>query len=142
MMGWHIIYHLSAPDGFSINDFIDPFTFSLSYCSIDDAYTIINKLGPEALLSKIDLKDAFRLIPVQPSDGNFIGIFLKQNFYVGTCLPFSFRSAPYLFNHLSTALHWILEQNYGVDHLLHYLDNFLQLVLLTPAPVRKTFMPC
>ena len=101
MMGWHIIYHFSAPDGFSVNDFIDPFTFSLTYCSIDDAYTIINKLGPEALLSKIDLKDAFHLIPVQPSDGNFIGIFLKQNFYVDTCLPFSFRSAPYLFNHTS-----------------------------------------
>ena len=48
--GWHIIYHLSAPDGRSINDFIDPFTYSLTYCSIDDAYTIINKLGPGALL--------------------------------------------------------------------------------------------
>ena len=62
--GWRIIYHLSAPAGHSVNDFIDPFTYSLSYCSIDDAYTIINKLGPGALLSKIDLKDAFRLIPV------------------------------------------------------------------------------
>ena len=54
----------SVPAGHSINDFIDPLTYSLSYCSIDDAYTIINKLGPGALLSKIDLKDAFRLIPV------------------------------------------------------------------------------
>ena len=52
--GWRIIYHLSASAGQSVNDFIDPFTYSLSYCSIDDAYTIINKLGPGALLSKID----------------------------------------------------------------------------------------
>ena len=62
--GWYIIYHLSAPAGHSINDFIDPLTYSLLCCSIDDAYTIISKLGPGALLSKIDLKNAFRLIPV------------------------------------------------------------------------------
>ena len=42
-----------------------------------------------------------------------------------TCLPFSFRSAPYLFNRLSQAIHWILANNYGVQHLLHYLDDFL-----------------
>ena len=41
-------------------------------------------------------------------------------FYVDTCLSIGYRSAPYLFNH---ALHWILEQNYGVDYLLHNLDN-------------------
>ena len=63
--GWQIIYHLSAPRGSSINDYIDSSLYSLSYCSIDDAYRIINKLGPGALLSKIDLKDAFRLIPVR-----------------------------------------------------------------------------
>ena len=62
--GWQIIYHLSAPQGSSINDYIDSSLYSLSYCSIDDAYRIINKLGPGVLLSKIDLKDAFRLIPV------------------------------------------------------------------------------
>ena len=68
--GWRIIYHLSAPRGSSINDYIDSSLYSLSYCSIDDAYRIINKLGPGALLSKIDLKDAFRLIPVRPADWN------------------------------------------------------------------------
>ena len=122
--GWRIIYHLSAPAGHSVNDFIDPFTYSLSYCSIDDAYTIINKLGPGALLSKIDLKDAFRLIPVRPADWNLLGIYWKHNFYIDTCLPFGLRSAPYLFNRLSSALHWILQHNYGVEYLLHYLDDF------------------
>ena len=122
--GWRIIYHLSAPHGFSINDYIDSSLYSLSYCSIDDAYAIINKLGPGALLSKIDLKDAFRLIPVRPADWNLLGIYWKQNFYIDTCLPFGLRSAPYLFNRFSHALHWILEHNYGVEHLLHYLDDF------------------
>ena len=46
-------YHLSAPLGLSINDFINSDGYSLSYCSVDDAYTIINVLGAGTLLSKI-----------------------------------------------------------------------------------------
>ena len=34
---WHVIYNLSAPAGSSVNDFIDPLAYSLSYCSINDA---------------------------------------------------------------------------------------------------------
>ena len=40
--GWRTIYHLSAPPNSSINDFINPDDYSLSYCSIDDAYSFIN----------------------------------------------------------------------------------------------------
>ena len=96
----------------------------MKYCSIDNAYTIINKLGPGALLSKIDLKDAFCLIPVQSSDWNLLWICWRQKFYIDTCLTFGLRSPSYLFNRLSSALHWILENNYGIEHLLHYLDEF------------------
>ena len=65
--GWRITHYLSAPLYISINDFIDPDDYSLSYCTIDDAYDFINQMGPGTLLSEIDLKDAFRLIPVHPS---------------------------------------------------------------------------
>ena len=122
--GWRIIYHLSAPQNFSINDFIDPPLYSLSYCTIDDAYRIINTLGPGALMSKIDLKNAFRLIPVRPKDWNLLGICWCHQFYVDTCLPFRLRSAPHIFNELSTSIHWILQHTYGIQNLLHYLDDF------------------
>ena len=39
-------------------------------------------------------------------------------------LAYSVRSAPVLFNRLSDAIHWVLQHNYGVMHLLHYLDDF------------------
>jgi len=35
------------------------------------------------------------------------------------------NSPPYLFNQLSQVINWILMNNYGVQHLLHYLDDFL-----------------
>ena len=45
-----------------------------------------------------------------------------------SCLPFGLRSAPYLFNRESEAIHWTITNNYGVQHLLHYLDDFLIVV--------------
>ena len=54
--GWRTIYHLSAPIDSSNNDFIDPSAYTLNYCTVDDAYAIVNKLGPGTLLSKINFK--------------------------------------------------------------------------------------
>ena len=109
--GWRVIHHLSTRIGLSINDFIDPNTYSLSYCSVDDAYAFINQLGPGTLLSKIDLKDTFRLIPVHSADWNLLSIHWKQQFFVDTCLPFGLRSAPCIFNRLTYAIHWALKNN-------------------------------
>jgi len=75
-------------------------------------------------MSKIDLKNAFRLIPVRPEHWNLLGICWRNQIYADTCLPFGLRSAPYLFNQLLIAIHWILQQSYGVQYLLHYLDDF------------------
>ena len=123
--GWRTIYHLSAPLGKSINDFINPDTYTLTYCSVDDAFAIVNLLGPGTLLSKIDLQNAFRLIPVRQADWNLLGICWQGKYYIDTCLPFGLRSAPYIFNRLATAIHWILQNNYNVQFILHYLDDFL-----------------
>ena len=46
------------------------FYIALLHCTVDDAYTIINKLGRGALLSKIDLNNAFRLMPVWQQNWN------------------------------------------------------------------------
>ena len=65
------------------------------------------------------------LIPVRQSDWNLLGIHWKDKYYIDTCPPFGLRSAPFLFNQLANAIHWILQQQYGIHHLLHYLDDFL-----------------
>ena len=48
-----------------------------------------------------------------------------QSCYIDTCLPFGLHSTPCIFNRLATAIHWILQSNYNVQFLLHYLDGFL-----------------
>ena len=74
--GWRLIYHLSAPTNQSINDYIDPTTYSLQYSTIDDAIKMCHKVGKGALLDKVDLKNAFRLCPVRPDDicSEFVGV--------------------------------------------------------------------
>ena len=39
-------------------------------------------------------------------------------------LPFGLRSPPFLFNHLSDDLEWILKNNYGIQRIIHILDDF------------------
>lgn len=39
-------------------------------------------------------------------------------------LPFGLRSAPFLFNQLSDGLEWILKNNYGIQRVIHILDDF------------------
>ena len=121
---WRLIYHLSAPAGDSINDYIEPLDFSLQYSTIDDAIAICHRLGRGALMAKVDLKNAFRLCPVRPADWHLLGIHWRDRFYVDKCLPFGLRSAPFLFNMVADALQWILEHYFGVSHLFHYLDDF------------------
>ena len=81
-------------------------------------------LGPGTLLAKIDIKSAFRLIPVHPADRHLLAMEWRGGIYIDTCLPFGLRSAPKLFNILADLLEWILCEQ-GVPYLLHYLDDYL-----------------
>ena len=121
---WRTIYHLSYPEGDSINDFIPKDAYTLQYVRVDDAIGILLSLGPGAYMAKTDLKSAFRLIPIHPDDWHLLGIYWQSQFYVDLYLPFGLRSAPFLFNQFSDALEWILKHNYGLERVLHILDDF------------------
>ncbi len=42
---------------------------------------MMHLLGPGAVMGKIDLKNAFRLCPVQKQDWHYIGIHWKGSYY-------------------------------------------------------------
>ena len=110
-------FDLSSPPGTSVNDFIDPNKFSLTYCTIDDAANMVLKLSH----GKIDLKNAFRNVPVRPSDLKLLGILWKGKYYVDNC---GLHSAPFLFNQVSEAIEWSLKCNHNVRNVVHYLVDF------------------
>ena len=59
-----------------------------------------------------------------PKDWNLLGIYGQSQHYIDLYLPFGLCSAPFLFNHISDALEWILKNNYGIRHVIHILDGF------------------
>lgn len=121
---WRLIVDLSYPRGRSVNDGVPKELCSMQYITVDDAVHKILSLGHGALLAKIDIKSAFRLVPVHPTDRHLLAMEWNNQVYVDTCLPFGLRSAPKLFNLLADLLAWILRKQ-GVSYVIHYLDDYL-----------------
>ena len=121
---WRLIVDLSHPDGVSVNDGIRCDLCSLSYSRVDDVAQTILSLGRGAALAKIDVKSAYRIIPVHPDDRYLLGMLWQDQLFIDTALPFGLRSAPKIFNAVADGLEWILKVN-GVRHLQHYLDDFI-----------------
>ena len=64
------------------------------------------------LLGKMDVKEAFRLVPVHPSDRLLLGMVWKG------C------TTPLLFTALADALEWVIRKR-GVNWVFHYIDDFI-----------------
>jgi len=91
---------------------------------VDDVATQIASVGTGALLAKVDIEAAYRLVPVHPQDRVLQGMQWEGMTYVDPMLPFGLRSAPKIFNAIADALHWHLVRS-GVARLFHYLDDYI-----------------
>ena len=123
---WRLITDLSFPQGASVNDGINRELCSLSYTSVERVATAVQRFGPGALLAKLDIRAAYRLVPVSPHDRPLLGIEWRDAYFVDGCLPFGLRSAPKIFTAIADALQWIMQNN-GVSWVDHYLDDFITL---------------
>ena len=119
-----LIVDLSAPIDNSVNDGIPSDFCSLRYASVDDAVAMVRVLGRGTMLAKIDIKDAYRLIPVHPDDYHLLGITWRGQTYVDRALPFGLCSAPKIFSAVADFISWVLHRH-NIPHQLHYLDDFL-----------------
>ena len=127
---WRLIVDLPFPDSHSVNDGKSSDMCSIRYTGINNAVKLIHvrHLGQGALLAKLDLKSAYRMVPVHAEDQWLLGMSWKGQVYVDTCLPFGLRSAPKIFSAVADGLSWAMHYQ-GVEYLLHYLDDFLVLGL-------------
>lgn len=123
--GWRMITHLSYPDGGSINDGIDPGLCSVTYTTFDKVAKMIYELGQSAYLAKRDLKSAYRILPIHPDDFSLLGIKVEGKYYIDKFLPMGLSQSAYLFEKVSTFLHWLTARKAGVETLDHMLDDFI-----------------
>ncbi len=124
---WRLILDLSYPLGHSVNDGINKNEFPVTCSKVDDAIALIVKYGKGALMGKVDIKNAYRIVPIHPDDHYLLSMKWRNRYFVDLALPFGLRSAPYIFNSLADLFHWIIVNNFLVPDLLHYLDDYFTL---------------
>lgn len=120
-----LITNLSYPPGHRVNDGIDPSLCSLTYTTVEEVTQLITQFHSGALLAKIDIDSAYRLIPVHLQDRCLQAMQWRGKAYVDPMLPFGLRSAPKIFNALADALNWHLLHQCGIHGVKHYLDDFI-----------------
>ena len=128
-----MIVDLSYPDGHSVNDHIPSSLCTVDYSSVDRALQFITRLGRDTLLLKIDLKGAYRIVPLHPQDRHLFGVTWDNWVYVDQVLPFGQRSAPVIFTAVADAIGWALLEA-GLHLHIHCLDDFSPRRMSTPQP--------
>ena len=123
---WRLIVDMSFPEGASVNDGVSEALSTLTYIGIGDAVKGITTRGKGTRMAKVDVKSAYRNIPVHPEDRWLMGMRWRETLFVDTALPFGLRSAPKIFTAIADAVEWIAREE-GVQFVIHYLDDFLVL---------------
>ncbi len=123
---YRLLHNLSYPyDENSLNYNIPKSESTVKYQSIDDALCIMRKLGKGCYLAKSDISEAFRLLPLHPSQYHLMGFKWKNKYYYDRCLPMGCSSSCRLFESFSDAIVHILKTKYEVLYIVKVLDDFL-----------------
>ena len=122
---FRMIHHLSFPNGASVNDGILPENTSVYYATIEDAIGLVKRNGKGCFLAKTDIKNAFRIIPIQPADYPLLGMKWDGLYYYDRCMPMGCSSSCKTFETFSTSVEWIAQSKLKIASILHLLDDFL-----------------
>ena len=135
-----LIHHLSWPRPFlgsrgkpgpsSVNANITPLRCQLA--SFDDAIRLISNHKEQIdnlFMFKIDIKSAYRCIPVRAQDQHLLGLIFEDQYYFDLVLAFGLTSSCSIFEVFSTAIDWILQNKIPElrHRLIHYIDDFFGL---------------
>lgn len=134
-----IIVDLSWPRGNSVNSAAyhtyDNLEYKLTYPSLDVIKERLLELGPSALLYKIDISRAFRNLPVDPIDIQFLGIAFDSKYYIDLSIPFGYIHGSACCQRVTDAIRYICNKN-GF-WLFNYCDDLIGIEL--PDRVYQAF---
>ena len=124
---FRVIHDLSFPRNNSVNSRIPPENSQVTYDSIDTITMLVKKFEEGALMSKTDIQDAFRIIPIHVNDHKLLGFSWRGFYYYDKCLPMGASSSCQIFESLSTSLQWIMCSKFqasGMSHLFYWSRGF------------------
>ena len=120
---YHLITDLRKS---TVNNFINDTFTKVQYIKSDEAVEMRLTLGPSCYLGKTDIKSAFCLVPLHPSEYHLLGMKNLEKCYVDKCLPFGMVSSCQIFKKVSTAVEFIVTKKiHPSARVKHYLDDFL-----------------
>jgi hypothetical protein len=70
---YRVIHHLSFPEKSSVNDGIPDNYCTVSYQNIDTAVSLVKACGQFSYMMKVDIKNAYRIVPIHPDDFELLG---------------------------------------------------------------------
>ncbi len=121
----------SRPLHDSLNDYIRPTLPKFSLKSIDNA---INAIVPGCYIALVDIKAAYRSVPVQPQHRQFLGFVwdLASHpfpYFVDNCLSFGLSCAPLIFCRISAAIvrgfkRFCHQNGLAFRDVIVYIDDF------------------
>ena len=120
-----LIHDCSRPMGRALNDYIT--TQSFKFQTLDDA---IKLLRPNYFMAKIDLRHAYRSVPIHKNNYAATGLqwqFSGQHqatYFFDIRLPFGAKSSPEIFHRLTQSVRRIMERR-GYQSIIVYLEDFL-----------------
>ena len=135
------IMDLSWPEGHSVNfgvskDVYLGTEFVLKYPSLDSITRSIRKLGPAAMMYKIDISRAFRQIKVDPGDIDLLGFKVNNQYFLDLSFAFGYRNGSQIFQRCTDAIRYIMSQH-GFHNLHNYIDDLIYTGL--PSEIHMPF---
>jgi hypothetical protein len=119
-----VIHDLSHPfGGNSINNWSEDVPLSLD--GFDKAIGIVTRLGRGCFLTKLDVKAAYKLVPVRYEDWHLLGFKWEGKYYYERTLPFGLKSSCRQWEWYATAINHFLVTKVGAVDTIHYVDDYL-----------------
>ncbi len=109
----------------SVNSNIPQQFKTVQYSTILDAIKIIQSYGKGACMAKSDIKSAFRIVPLHPSEYHRMGFKWRNKFYYDKFLAMGHSEACRIFETISDALLYILNNTFKITSVVKIIDDFL-----------------
>ena len=122
---YRLIQDFSYPWGNNgINAMVLKENKTVSYSGIDDVARMALDLGSPSWAMRIDIKHAFKCLPLAPSEWHLTGFSFHGGFFIQTQTPFGASASCLHFEKVARLLRWIIQNQYPPALITNYLDDF------------------
>ena len=108
----------------SINALVPNKNKRVNYGGIDDVARIALELGSPSWAVHLDIKHAFKCLPLAPSQWHLTGLCFKGAYFIQTQTPFGASASCLHFEKVAMLLKWIIQNELPWAHIMNYLDDF------------------